>query len=234
MMKISRIFLALYLSSFLIHVFETKAFAHSTSGNIQFFSDDATEEPIDPTEPEKPIVPNQPPIAGALSLSYVSNLSFGTQAMSTRSQEYFAQPDNIMDKETNQSKEVPNFVQLTDKTGKNLGWELTVTQSRPLTNERGFMLENTRFSFRNLVLKGLLFDATAPYFPEKEINLTKVNEPVLVARATKETGQGTWSIQFGKEGNEANKSISVYIPGKVKKEAGQYNTTLIWTLTNSL
>ncbi|MEI5993967.1 WxL domain-containing protein [Candidatus Enterococcus mansonii] len=236
MVRGSRIVITLLLLLLLFFGIETKVFARETvtNGTINFYPDESKVDPIDPTDTKNDIYPNQLPIASALSLSYVSDLSFGTHATANHSQEFFATPDKITDKNTNHTKQVPNFVQLTDKTGKNLGWELTVAQSKPLTNERGFALENTRFIFRNIVLKGLLPEANSPIIPEQEITLTKVNQPVLIARAAKETGQGTWFVQFGKEGNEAAKSISLYIPGKVKKEPGSYNTTLTWTLTNSL
>ncbi|EOH97005.1 hypothetical protein UAY_02737 [Enterococcus moraviensis ATCC BAA-383] len=205
-----------------------------TQGNISFTEDTSPEEPVDPEDPEEPIDPNRPPTEGPYSLSYVSDFQFGTQSISEKSQEYYAQLDKITSEGT--EKETPNFVQFTDKSGTSKGWSLTARQTQPFTNENGFELKNTYFIFRNLYASTPMVQAGTPTEIMDEVKLSseKPNEAVPVVKAGPETGQGTWTIQFGETLEKAKNSVSFLIPGDTPKEEGTYATTIEWTFTNSL
>lgn len=210
-MKYSRLTLGIGLLTFLTLGAMPKSLATTTNNNagINFFFDESPEQPVDPDNPDRPIVPTKPPTDGPLGLSYASDIQFGRQLISKESKEYYAQLDEITDAETQEKKSYPNFIQLTDKSGSSKGWELTVAQQKPFTNENGFELSNTKLTFKNIQTLGSFSEVISPVVPAEGVSIGGDAKTALVAKAENNAGQGTWSIQFGRTPEEASKSVSL-------------------------
>lgn len=99
----------------------------TSKGAVSFKANTNPTDPIDPTDPTDPIDPTDPVdpgTPGPLSLDYASNLNFDMNEISTKDEVYHATLVEVKDGES--TREVPNFVQVTDKRGTNAGWTLEV------------------------------------------------------------------------------------------------------------
>lgn len=207
-----------------------------SNATITFQKNDESENPLNPTDPTvpvDPIDPNYPHTDGPLSIDYISNLSFGSQKATGNDTSYYALPDRNTKNSSGQVVDLPNYLQVTDNTGKNAGWTLYVKQGSPFTNGTN-TLTGTKLTFKNITLKSPNADG-ATYAPTPAtqviIEPDKDNQPVITAGENK--GMGTWLSLFGKDIEETQKSISLFVPGSSKKVAGMYKTDLVWTLTNT-
>lgn len=104
-----------------------------SNADITFALDNTVTPPVNPTNPSQPVTPNpadphQPGTAGPLSIDYVSNIHFGSKQIQAGTAIYSAQLDQVQNS-TGDLISVPNYVQVTDKRGLNLGWKLSVKQS---------------------------------------------------------------------------------------------------------
>lgn len=207
-----------------------------SNATITFQKNDESENPLNPTDPTipvDPIDPDYPHTEGPLSIDYISNIAFGNQKATGNDTTYYALPDRNTQNSSNQPVDLPNYIQVTDNTGKNAGWTLFVKQGSPFTNGAN-TLTGTKLTFSNLVLKSPNADG-ASYAPTPATQIViepgKDNQPVITAGENK--GMGTWLSLFGKDVAETQKSISLFVPGSSKKVAGMYKTDLVWTLTNT-
>lgn len=183
--------------------------------------------PTDPTDPLKPVHPVHPGTAGPLSIDYVSNLEFSRQKISGKDSVYYAQLDQLMDK-NGKVGDYPNFVQITDNRGSNAGWKLTVAQTNPFMNGKN-SLDGTVITLMNGNASGFNLHLPTP--------MTAVIKPdgkaVTVMAAKVDTGMGTWTDRFGKDATSAKQSVSLFVPAESKKVAGAYKSELTWTLTDA-
>ena len=202
-------------------------------GTISYTIDDSIVGPVDPLDPTKPIKPTDPetpePTAGPLSIDYVSSLRFGEQKTTGSDMTYHAQLDHVIDNESGEEVDRPNFVQITDKRGSNAGWHLSVTQDEQFKSGTD-VLEGAALTLD----KGTLStpnDGVAP-FANQAITLTP-GAASDVMDAKEDQGTGTWVDRFGNDEEEGQESVSLFVPGKTKKVQGEYKTTLTWALTDA-
>lgn len=137
------------------------------------------------------------------------------------------------------------------------GWTLSVAQKDKFTTEDQKMNlgDATQISFKDQKAKSNWVDATAPSVMATDgITLLPNNESQTVFAAKANEGEGTWLSVWGDVSQEqrdtlkdptdpasdivqaeanVDKSVTLSVPGNVKKAAVRYATTLDWTLTDT-
>lgn len=184
--------------------------------------------PTDPTDPLKPVKPVNPGTQGPLSIDYVSNIQFNQQKISGKDSVYYAQLDQLIDK-NGKVGDYPSHVQVTDNRGSNAGWKLTVAQAQPFMNGSN-KLDGTVIALMNGTATGTnLHQPTLA----NQAAIKPDGKAVSVMTAKADSGMGTWVDRFGKDNAEAEKSISLFVPAESNKVAGAYKSELTWTLTDA-
>ncbi|CAD5899719.1 conserved exported hypothetical protein [Carnobacterium maltaromaticum] len=209
----------------------------NSKSTVSFEEDDSLTNPLDPTNPddENPITPldpddHEPGTNGPLSIDYVSNIRFGLKKASGKNEVYWANLDGVKDS-NGTDKEIPNFVQITDKRGVWKGWHLTVTQEKQFYNAAAKeSLNGAQMTLMNAVPHSK-DGAEAPTVKNPIALAPGVAQDVANAEESK--GSGTWSVRFGQDNEEAKQSISLEVPSTTTKAQGEYGTTLTWDLTDS-
>lgn len=209
-----------------------------SNADITFALDNSTTSPVNPTDPTQPVTPNpadphQPGTAGPLSIDYVSNFHFGTQQIKPGSATYYAQLDQVQNSGGNLIS-VPNYAQVTDKRGLNLGWKLSVKQDAQFatSDTTPAVLDNAVLSFLAATPNSTQLIALAP------VSVPVILDPTgaatsRVATAAASTGMGTWTLAFG-TGASAAQGVQLTVPTATKKVASsQYKTTLTWILDDT-
>ncbi|WP_176462066.1 WxL domain-containing protein [Enterococcus sp. 4E1_DIV0656] len=166
--------------------------------------------PIDPESPEPPIDPEEgnPELGDGLSILYVSPLDFGQTEFSTEAQTLLA--EKLVDEDEN---EFENRVTVTDLRADRDGWELTVAQSSELMD--GATL--TMYPNAHAGTAAALGVTTASG------QLLLSTDAATFATADNETADaGIISMGMGE--------VELNLPASAG--AGEYSTTLNWTLTN--
>lgn len=202
----------------------------TTAGEIEFSANTAPVPPVDPDDPEQPIQPIQPPSAGPLSMSYVTDLYFGDQTVSSGAQTYYADTA-VVTRTDGTTSEVANFVQLSDLSGSGNGWNLYCQFDQPLTNEANDQIKGAELRFTNMTFTsndGV--NQTIPRITQEVVVKSAASSPTLIASVKK--GHGSWTVSFGKDVSEGKKSVGLYIPEDGVTEAGSYTTSLTWTMSN--
>lgn len=186
--------------------------------------------PVDPTDPENPDAIN-PGTQGPLSIDFASTLYFGEQKISSRTEVYHAESQKYVDAD-GESQEGPNFVQVTDNRGTESGWTLKVRQDGQFKTDAGQVLEAAEIRFINgeIVTPS---DSPEPTVLKEEITLDPEGAESLVMSAQAGEGAGTYLTRWGKDMEEAVKSIELEVPGSTTKYATQYTTTFTWLLTDT-
>lgn len=197
------------------------------------------EKPVNPTDPAETVKPgpdtdgknpHPPSTKGPLSVNYISNLQFGSQAANGNDAIYDVQPDRVINSQDTEI-EVPNYVQVTDHRGTNSGWTLLVKQDGAFKNG-DHSLTGTELIFNSPVLSSKSGkDSATPR--ASTFTLTADGEPSIVMVAAADQGMGTWIDRFGEDVEAAKTGIQLKIPGDSKKVAGFYQTSLTWTLSDT-
>ena len=206
---------------------------------IYTYSKDVLESvpPVDPLDPEIEVDPeNKPELPenqGTLSVDFVSQFNFGSQAISAHDQTYYAHPQRLLngDGTVNEDEERPNYVQVSDRRSENErnGWQLAVTQKEQFQTETKTELAGAQLQLMNQQLvtaqggKEPFLQATNP------LNLIPGNKRTLI-RAEGNEGTGTWIYRFG-NADTAGESVALHVPKGATPEANQYSTTLAWELS---
>ncbi|WP_062805907.1 WxL domain-containing protein [Enterococcus pernyi] len=193
--------------------------------------------PVDPLDPETEVEPeNKPEIPedqGRLSLDFVSQFNFETQKISVSDQTYYAQPQRLLNEDgtVNETKERPNYVQISDRRAANErnGWQLSVTQNGQFRNESGHELIGSEIQLFNQELVTAQ-GGTKPELQEEPVQRIVPNTRKVLIQANGESGTGTWIYRFGDQ-QTADKSVSLYVPGGTNPEATSYSTKLTWELS---
>lgn len=206
-----------------------------TEGDVGFRKNTDITPPVDPLNPDKPLEPFKPPTAGPLSLNYVSDIQFGSYDLADSETIFYASLDTIKYADSSKQRfKRPNFVELTDNRGLNTGWRLTVKQNGQLKNADGAELNGAKLAFNNTSIVSLDEITATPTGFTKDAVLLNDNQNVLVMAAKNGTGMGSWSVNFGQDDTEGERSISLTVPKDSVKEKGHYTTSLTWTLSDSI
>jgi len=209
-----------------------------SNADISFSQDTTITPPVNPTDPTSPVTPNptdphQPGTGGPLSLDYVSNFHFGTKVIQTADAAYYAQLDQVQNSLSTLIS-VPNYAQVTDKRGLNLGWKLTVKQNGQFqtADTTPAVLTNAQMSMVAATPNSTELIALAPLTVPVTLDPTGASSSP-VATAAVSTGMGTWTLAFG-SGAGAAQGVKLTVPNATTKLANnQYKTTLTWTLNDS-
>lgn len=243
MRKMKKIILGSLLVSGALLSGGTQVFAGETGDtgrskvDIEYTVNVDTTKPTDPTDPGNEVKPNpeNPGTgnAGPLSIDYVSNIQFGKQKAYGGNFSYFANLDNVINKDDSK-KEVPNYVQVTDNRGNNAGWSLSVKQDGFLKNAKQSMMEKAELRLLNGASNssnGSILSPTVNQAVALKLDTTGkgINSTLVTAESGK--GAGTWTTSFGKTVDEGKNSVELFVPGGTVVEKGAYSTTLVWTLS---
>lgn len=175
----------------------------------------------------------------SLRLSLLTAFDFGTIKMSGNTETYKAKlpTPNYID---GGKQERPNFVQVTDNRGNLAGWNVTAKIAEQFSNGET-TLNGSYITLENGWAQPSATDneAFAPTVSTGKITLS-TDGVANIATAPKDKGMGTWNIMYGtlfapeKEtlGDAAN-SVSLTIPGSIKKTEGKYTAKVEWTLNDA-
>lgn len=210
----------------------------TSNADISFSQDTSITTPVNPTDPTSPVTPNpddphQPGTSGPLSLDYVSNFHFGSKVIQPADATYYAQMDKVKNSLSTLIS-VPNYAQVTDKRGLNLGWKLTVKQNGQFqtSDSTPAVLTNAQMSLVAATPNSTSLLTLAPLTVPVVLDPTgTASSPVATAALS--TGMGTWTLAFG-SGAGAEQGVKLTVPNATTKVANdQYKTTLTWTLNDS-
>ncbi|MEI5995023.1 WxL domain-containing protein [Candidatus Enterococcus mansonii] len=184
-------------------------------GSINFVEDNTTNPPVDPENPDKPIIvdptnpedPDKPiivnPDGGPLSIDALSNLQFMTQSATLTDQRYFAKQVPITQTEGNVTGVRGNYVQVTDKRLDQRGeWKLQAALSKQFTAAKSTdTLDGATITYTNPIINaGTGFTGTAPQLGTQasSVELTVAKGAVdFMGTKTAEQGKGQWILEFG-------------------------------------
>lgn len=196
----------------------------------------ASENPVDPLEPDTEINPDNPPVIpenqGNFRLDFVSQFTFGSQERNMFEEEtYYALSQYGLDSngEVIENEPKPNFVQITDNRADADGWQLSVTQREQFKTETGNELSGASLQLKN---RQLVADHDGQQPRESTTEETIILEPgakqPLLTSSTGE-GKGTWIYRFG-DGTSSDQSVALVVPKETIPEATTYQTKLDWEL----
>ena len=171
-----------------------------------------------------------------LRISLLTAFNFGEIKMSGNTKEYKALLPTVTFKDPLKApEERPNFVQITDNRGTNAGWRLQAKISNQFTNKTSVLTGST-ITLDNGWTQPQANDLLS-YAPvvSKPVVLSE-DASKLIVKADEDKGMGTWNILYGSlDGTkgDAKESVTLEIPGKVKKSEGAYKAKVEWTLTDT-
>ncbi len=193
----------------------------------------AITDPIDTTKIE------------ALGLNYVSDFDFGTQTFKF-GEDYYAKPDSWTN-EDGSTKEIPNYIQVSDKRASLDGWTLTASQLVPFSGTDPNNLDtfikgaeihllngqivanddngtNAPTAAKNVVIGGATIDADGNIQPGEE---------VTIMSAAPGDAAGTWIETLGDDQTK-DKSVKLSIPKDSSLKADTvYSSEIEWTLSDT-
>lgn len=200
--------------------------------------------------PEDPTEDKREENKGPLTIDYVSNFRFGQQKISGNNNKYFANPVTIYETEADRVAEtnpviVPNYIQVSDNRGTNVGWTLKVQQTKAFTvngqdvaanDNTGLALNGAKLSIKNL--NAFKRDSNQGILPNvfatgKQVTVANGESAVLFASAQKDQGTGSMAILAGnvKGTDTASQSVELAVPGHIKKQKEKtYKAELTWIL----
>lgn len=250
----------------------------NNKADVKFIEDDGAIDPekpevTDPTDPgtEPQIVDPGGEGGGgngtrSFNINWISDFKFGEIKIAGKSMTAFAQPttlnwateeDGDLTPTGDKTVGLANFLQVTDNTGKNSGWNVQV-KGTPFyeLDAQGEKIEANTLAGATITLAepqvvGLAESAdlapTSPLTADKDI-LDGAFNPVF--RAAAEKGQGTWSLTWGAESDKttlkgitiagdtatgkATSGVKLTVPVTAKPKANKsYRSNLEWVLTTA-
>lgn len=232
---------------------------HSERGLIKF-SGEHPKGVVDPEHPDKGVNPGPSPSTdGTLRFDFVPQLNFWNNVISEKDQVYqanaqlfldgtgargnFVQLSDYREKGSGWSLQIRQETQLTNKS----------TQNKEL---KGAVI-----SFDQSWTNSINSATYAPNVSKEVIHINNIGETYDLAQAKPGTGEGTWSIIFGASIDNGqgkkdtlspridqhgqpfldsdfnnqpiyqNSAVSLFIPGKTKKDPVHYQAMLTWILS---
>lgn len=222
---------------------ETKTYG--TTGDITFEQSTEPELPVYPgnPDPENPVKPTDPTdpngpgpgTQGPISIDYVSSLDFGKQEISNKKEVYFAKPQTY---ETGQA-DSPNYMQVTDKSGKVAGWRLSVEQKTDFTAQSANATNKTIVGAEITLNAGdgeVASNGNSVAPAARNVTLTGAGSTQSILAAEVGKGAGLWTATLGDletvDGEIVNTGASLMIPGSSQTDADKYSTALVWKIEN--
>ncbi|MCA5013471.1 MULTISPECIES: WxL domain-containing protein [unclassified Enterococcus] len=193
---------------------------------IDYEQDTEIVPPINPMNPDETIKSDKN-TAGPLSIDYISDWNFSIQRISSKKITYPVKKD-VVETSDGQTKEVPNFFQVTDKTGKANGWTLTVKQNNQFQTKDRVELKGAQVIVESPIMQ-TFDDGDRPNI-QGVVHLVPNGDAALMINAQQKQGTGTWLGVFGDE-ESAAEQIGLTVPGETKKKPGIYSATFTWTLS---
>jgi hypothetical protein len=204
-----------------------------TDGSIGFLANDGQKPILNPNNPNEKITVidtldenNKYSVGdeGILTIDYVSNFQLG-EVMATSQTEIVKAKEQEALTQSNQQMTVPNFIQVTDTRGTNSGWQLSVKQQTQFQTDSQTYPELT-----GAILQLRNGRHTSPVANDIWINenldLTLGQEVVVMKAEAGENG-GTSLYAWGNQG------VHLLIPGNSPKLAQTYQTTLLWSISDT-
>ncbi|MGR3741165.1 WxL domain-containing protein [Companilactobacillus sp. DQM5] len=208
-----------------------------TNVTASFTEDKTPAVPLDPTDPTKPVKPERPGTTGPLSLDAVpTGIDFGTNELKAgQNLTLLAKPMKVTHQDDTQ-KEVPHYVQVTDKRGGRLGWKLTVRQTAQLKSTGGVDLTGAVMSLNKQTISSPSTEVAPTGFTGK-LDLTPGSDVTVMTAAA---GQGylTWIQKYGSlidDGSgkaNVNDGVQLMVPSGAA-QATKYTGSLVWTLNDT-
>jgi hypothetical protein len=196
--------------------------------------DESVTDPVDPTDPDNPLTPDNPHpgTPGLITIDQAPDLDFGTIKLGTAQTVYAALQTGT--DSTGATKEVPNYVQVTDKSGNYAGWELSVKRTEFTSGENN--LAGSTMTFKNASMVTTTNNtnpapATIVGQGDTGVKIPAETKTVL-ANAAATQGIGTWIYKMGADVTEGKKSVELDIPLAQYVE-GNYVSNLTWTVTDA-
>ncbi len=190
--------------------------SYNSNATITFNEPNDSVEILDPADPSQSLTPKpgegKTGDTGPLTLDYVTNLDFGTHAVSIAEQTYTATNDP------------QPFTQVTDRRGTSTGWTLTV-QAASFRSGGEDTLPGASLTFENGTAVSNLNGLNAPQV-NNPINVTTGGNAVNVTVANVGQGRGTWVTRWSKD------DVKLTIPQGTATE-GTHTSQLTWTLSNA-
>lgn len=211
--------------------------AMDSLADVTFVENTGSVKPINPVNPDQEVKPNpndphKPGTAGPLSIDYVSNIHFGSQTI-TGNNIYYAKLDTVQTTDGQDNLiQVPNYVQVTDTRGTNVGWKLTVKQNGQFETASNEILTNAELKLTNPSVASSTDQEFAPV--AQAVTLDPAGAVQEVATAAQGKGMWTWTIAYGNSNEVGKESISLFVPtgtSIVKDEL--YSTSLTWILEDT-
>lgn len=231
------------LASLNANAAETKTY--DTQGDITFEQSTEPEAPVYPGEPnpETPVTPTDPTdpdgpgtgTQGPISIDYISSLDFGEQEISNKNQIYYAKPQSYKSGE----EDSPNYMQITDKSGKVAGWRLSVEQATDFTAQSDDAA-NPTIEGAKITLNAkdgeITSNGDSPVPTARNIILDGAGATQSILAAEAGEGAGLWTSTFGEletlDDTVVNTGASLMIPGSSQTDADKYTTELVWKIEN--
>ena len=213
-----------------------------SKATIEYIENTDTELPDNPLAPGNSLKPsddNKTGGAGPLSIDYVSDIAFGQNKTSGKTEIYKAELDTFKD-----GTKAPISAQVTDKRGSNAGWTLTAKQESLFKQSKGnevlkgtiLRLNNPNLSSKDNMTSGIPNSNVLPTVQAVKLSAKDSGEAgneQIVATAAKDKGMGQWVTRYGIDNDEAKESVTLEVPGNSKKVKDTYSTSILWTLTDS-
>ena len=193
----------------------------TSKATVTFTPGTEPSSPVDPDDPSKPLDPPGQGTgeAGPLSIDYVPNITFGSQAISGSEQVYNA-------------TELKPFVQVTDVRGTGAGWNV-IAKATPFNDGTGDSLKGSTISF----IGGYALSAnpsSAKPTPSSPVILTTDNAESTVLAAAENSGLGTWIDRWYPTETTAtsNDNVTLTVPAG-SATAKTHTSTITWTLADA-
>lgn len=202
-------------------VFAATASSATSTATVTFTPGTEPTSPVDPDDPSKPLDPPGQGTgeAGPLSIDYVPNITFGSQAISAAQKVYNA-------------NELKPFVQVTDIRGTGAGWNV-IAKATAFNDGTGESLKGSTISFIGGYVISANSSAAKPT-ASTPVVLTTDNAESTVLVAAENSGLGTWVDRWYPTETTAssNDSVTLTVPAG-SATAKTHTSTITWTLADA-
>lgn len=202
-------------------VLAATASSATSSATVTFTAGTEPSSPVDPDDPSKPLDPPGQGTgeAGPLSIDYVPNITFGSQAISASQKVYNA-------------TELKPFVQVTDIRGTGAGWNV-IAKATAFNDGTSDSLKGSTISFIGGYAISANSSAAKPT-PSTPVVLTTDNTESTVLVASENSGLGTWVDRWYPTETTAtsNDNVTLTVPAGTAT-AKTHTSTITWTLADA-